>query len=125
MPIDPIGSGLNKIVEQTTQQKNSADFQKILQQAQKEQDDKKLREACQEIEALFIHQMLTQMRNTVPKGGLIAESTAEKIYRDMLDEQYSIIMSKSPNNLGLADLLYDQLKVQEKLQEPDSTHTEE
>ncbi|MDX9871676.1 MAG: rod-binding protein [Clostridia bacterium] len=126
MVIDPLaGSGLTKIIEQNTQNKNSGNFQKILQQAQKEQDDKKLRAACQEIEALFIHQMLTQMRNTVPQGGLIPESTAEKIYRDMLDEQYSLLMAHSPSNLGLTDLLYDQLKVQEKIKVPDDTSTEE
>ncbi|PKM90114.1 MAG: muramidase [Firmicutes bacterium HGW-Firmicutes-12] len=116
MKIDATGfsQDIGRIAQNSYQNKTNSDFQKVLEQAKESgQDDQKLREACLGIEAMFIHQMLTQMRATVPQGGLIKESNAEKIYRDMLDERYSEIMAKSTNNLGLADMVYNQLKAQE------------
>lgn len=96
------------------------DFKTILRQAQEQKDDSKLREACQEIEAVFIHQMLQQMRATVPQSGFLEEKSAAKIYRDMLDEKYSELMARSNSNLGLADLLYRQLKREENVQAEDT-----
>lgn len=72
--------------------------------------DKQLRAACQDFEAIFINQLLTQMRASIPKGGLFPESQAEEIYRGMLDEEYSKVMSRSGSGLGLGEMLYRQLK---------------
>lgn len=91
-------------------QKTAGDFQKLVRQAREEQDDLKLRQACQEMEAIFIHQMLREMRATVPEGQFLPESSAAKIYRDMLDESYSKIIAESRGNLGLGEMLYRQLK---------------
>jgi flagellar protein FlgJ len=116
---------IGRIAENSYQNKTNNDFQRILEQAKAgDQDDKKLREACQGIEAMFIHQMFSQMRATVPQGGLIKESNAEKIYRDMLDEKYSEIMAQSTNNLGLADMVYNQLKAQESANTENGTTKE-
>lgn len=106
--------GLGNLISQGAQnkyreQKNN-DFKSVLEGVQSEHDDEKLKAACQEIEAIFVYEMLKQMRASIPKGGLIPEGTGEKIYRDMLDEEYSKIISKSPDNLGLSDLLYQQLR---------------
>lgn len=117
MKIDSSGLASNaaKIAESSYQNKTGTDFQQVLKKVQEEKDDTKLREACREIEAIFIHQMLKQMRATVPQSSLIEESSAAKIYRDMLDEKYSQIMARSSNSLGLADLLYNQMKAQEDI----------
>lgn len=93
--------------------KESSDFQAVLSKVQNEKDDKKLREACQEMEAVFVNQLLRQMRATVPKGELVEESAGSAIYKDMLDEEYSKLIAKSPSNMGIAEMLYKQLK-QEK-----------
>jgi len=90
--------------------KENNDFQSVLQRVQEEKDDQKLREACQEMEAIFVLQLLRQMRATVPKSGLLEESTASRIYKDMLDEEYSKLIAKSPNSLGIEEMLYRQLK---------------
>lgn len=95
-------------------QKTTGDFESLIQKARHEQDDKKLKEACQEIEAVFINQMLRRMRATVPENGLIPVSSAEKIYREMLDEEYSKVIAKSRNNFGLADMLYKELHAEQK-----------
>ena len=98
------------IARDVSARKKAGDFQELVRQAREEQDDLKLRKACQEMEALFIHQMLREMRATVPESGLLPESAAAKIYRDMLDEAYSKIIAESRDNLGLGEMLYRQLK---------------
>lgn len=70
--------------------------------------DKKLLAACQGFEAIFVNQMLTAMRNTVPKSGLLKQGIAHNIYEDMLYQQYADKIAKSAS-LGLARLLYNQL----------------
>lgn len=74
------------------------------------EEDAALKKACQEIEAIFIQQMLKQMRATVPKSNLIPESMATNLYREMLDSEYSKLMAESSQSLGIAELLYEQLK---------------
>ena len=92
------------------QSQKGQDFQKILDQIRADTDDKKLREACQELEAVFANQLLRQMRATVPKSGLMEESAGSSIYLDMLDEEYSKVIAKSRSNMGIAEMLYKQLK---------------
>ena len=70
-------------------------------------DDAKLMEACQQFESIFIHQMISQMRATIPEGGLF-EKARGKDFQDMLDHEYAQNISKA-GGIGLAKILYDQL----------------
>ncbi|MZP28202.1 hypothetical protein GTO91_00490 [Heliobacterium undosum] len=79
-----------------------------LSEAEKEKERKRLREACQEFEALYIHQMLKGMRSTVPKSDLIEEAPGRKIWESMLDEEYAKSMAKR-EEVGLAKMLYKEL----------------
>ena len=99
-----------KFLQNAYRDKTEGDFRRLLQQAEAEEDDRKLKKACREMEAVFIHKMLQQMRAAIPEGGLLPDSTATKIYRDMLDEAYSKIIAESRDNLGLGEMLYRQLK---------------
>lgn len=74
-----------------------------------ELEDKKLREACQELEAVFWHLLLRSMRKTIPEGGLLEPSSEERIYLDMLDEQYAILLARQ-ETAGIARILYEQLR---------------
>lgn len=71
-------------------------------------EDKKLRETCQEFEAIFIKQMLKSMKNTVKKSGLIKESMGEKLFDDMLYDEYATKMSKT-SGFGVGEMMYKQL----------------
>ena len=73
------------------------------------ENDKKLKKACSEFEAIFIKQMLDSMRKTVSKSGLINGGMAEDIFEDMLYDKYAEKMSKT-GNFGIKDILYKQLK---------------
>lgn len=71
-------------------------------------DNKKLMESCREFESMFIKQMLNSMKKTVNKSGFIKENMGEKIFDDMLYDEYSKNMAKS-SGFGIAELMYKQL----------------
>ncbi len=70
--------------------------------------DKKLMDVCVEMESIFVSRMLKEMRNTLPEEKLINGGFAEKIFEDMLYDQYALSLSKT-SNLGLATMLYKEL----------------
>ena len=70
---------------------------------------KKLREACEGFEAMFLSMMYKQMRATVPESGLFGKkSNAIKIFEDMRDTELMNAAAKS-GGIGLADMMYKQL----------------
>jgi hypothetical protein len=72
-------------------------------------EDKKLMDACFQMESLFVARMLKEMRTTVHKTGWINGGFAESVFEDMLYDEYALSLSKN-SNLGLANMLYDQMK---------------
>ena len=72
-------------------------------------DDRRLKDACVEMESIFVGKMLKEMRKTVEKTGWINGGHAEEIFEDMLYDEYALSLSKN-SRLGLADQLYKQLK---------------
>jgi flagellar protein FlgJ len=70
--------------------------------------DPKLQEACVEMESLFIHHLLKEMRATIHKSGFISGGRAEEIYTSMLDAEMAVEISKT-RGIGLAEMLLHQL----------------
>ncbi len=70
--------------------------------------DQELREATQEFESLFLHQLMKAMRSTIPKNNLFHGGQREEIFTDMLDQEISKIAAK--RGIGIADLLFQQLQ---------------
>jgi flagellar protein FlgJ len=70
--------------------------------------DDKLYQLCLELETFLVKNLLTSMRNTVQKSGLIDEGFAGKIYEDMLYDEYAKDFTKNAN-FGLAEMAYRQL----------------
>lgn len=71
-------------------------------------DDKKLKETCQQFEAMFIKIMLNSMRNTVQKSEMIDGGMAEDIFEDMLYDEYADKLSQA-GNFGIGEMMYNQL----------------
>jgi Rod binding domain-containing protein len=97
-------------------QSEQSTFQRLSGRLQREQElptqeHKKLYEACQDFEALFIKQMLNAMRKTINKTKLIDGGMAEEIFEDMLYDEYAKKMAKTAQ-FGLADMLYRDLSPQ-------------
>ena len=65
--------------------------------------------AARGVEALLVDQMIQEMRKSVPENDIIPVSHGEKIYRNMLDQEYSKILSET-GSLGIADLVIAEMK---------------
>jgi len=70
--------------------------------------DPKLKAACEDMEALFIHHMLSEMRKTIPKSGLIDGGRSEEIYTSLMDAELARKMAGS-GGLGLSTILLEQM----------------
>jgi len=70
--------------------------------------DPGLKAACEDMEALFIHHMLSEMRKTVAKSGLIDGGRSEEIYTSLMDAELAKEMARS-GGLGLSAILQEQL----------------
>ncbi len=68
---------------------------------------KQLKEAAEEFESIFVHNLLKSMRSTIQKTNIISGGNAENIYQDMLDENYSKIAVKR-SDFGIARKVYEQ-----------------
>lgn len=73
-------------------------------------EDKALRQACGDFEALITNQMLTSMRASLPQDedSFFAKSYGEKMFQSMLDEQVAKEMAKG-QGMGLGEMLYQQI----------------
>lgn len=85
-------------------------FKQILDKAIASKEDKQLKDAARQFEALFVYQMYSKMRETIDKGGLFEGGLANDIFQGMLDQEVSVKAAET-GSLGLADLIYKQLKV--------------
>lgn len=90
------------------QEAKQGEFEKALEKAIEDKDEKKLKEACSDLEAIFVSMMFKQMRSTVQKTGLFDGGMAEEMYEEMLFDKYAEEVSRGKGT-GLGDLLYRQL----------------
>jgi len=89
-------------------------FSKILKTKVLESEDKnkkedtRLLDACYDLEALFINQMVKVMRKTVNETDFFGKSIAKDIFSDMLYDEYAKQMARS-EKFGIAKQIYNQL----------------
>ncbi|HEX3019170.1 MAG TPA: transglycosylase SLT domain-containing protein [Chitinispirillaceae bacterium] len=67
-----------------------------------------LKKVAQDFESLFSSMMLRAMRKTVGENPLIPMGMGEKIYTEMLDDEYAKMLS-TRSSLGLSDLVFKEL----------------
>ncbi|AOT70057.1 rod-binding protein [Geosporobacter ferrireducens] len=84
------------------------EFKNLLEQAQKNQDEKKLMDACRQFESVFVNMLLKNMRNAIPEGGFIERSYPREIFEGMFDEKIADEIAKG-QGIGLAKQMYGQL----------------
>jgi len=97
---------MNLKTSQSKAQQN--EFEDMLKQVQEEKDEKKLKEACKNLEAVFVNMMFKQMQSTVQKSGLMDGGYGEEVYNDMLLDKYAEEATKG-TGLGLAQVMFKQL----------------
>ncbi|NVM21131.1 MAG: rod-binding protein [Desulfobacterales bacterium] len=70
--------------------------------------DAKLRQACADFEAIFLHYILKSARKALPQDGFLGNTHESKVYRSMMDQEMARAMARG-RGLGLGRLLYQQL----------------
>ena len=74
----------------------------------KEKYNQDLKNVAQQFESIFVHQMLKQARQSRLAEGVFS-SEAQDTFNNMLDVEYSQILSKK-NNFGIAEALIKQFQ---------------
>lgn len=82
------------------------------------EDQKELRKACADFEAIFTSIFLKAARRSVSQGGVFGNSNESKIYNSILDEKMAG-QSALGSGMGLGEMLYQQLTAQDAAQ-PDN-----
>ena len=65
-------------------------------------EERRLRHSAQEIEAVFVQQLIKMMRQASPGG--VLTGTGQRMYQEMMDEELGKAIAKG-GGLGLADML--------------------
>ena len=87
---------------------NEEGFKAMLEKAFNEKDKVRLKEACRQMESLFLGSMYKQMKGTIPQSDFLPKSFARKTFETMLDDEFAKEASKG-QGVGLAQMLYEQL----------------
>ncbi|MGE5390992.1 MAG: rod-binding protein [Deltaproteobacteria bacterium] len=83
-------------------------FESIIKNKLSDKDQKKLYEACQELEAVWLSKVMETMRNSIDRSDFIPRSFADETFESMLYDEYAKSMSKT-GQIGIAEMLYKQL----------------
>lgn len=92
---------------ETSNLKKTQDIKNKLEQSD---DDKKLLKAAEGFEAEFMKILIKEMRDTVPESDFMPKSSGQKMIEDMYFEKMAEDSPKGNGTVGLAKMLYDQLK---------------
>lgn len=77
--------------------------------------EKKVREVAEDFVSVFMNQITKSMRATVQENSSMHGDNGEKFFQDMLDTEYSKLMSKG-SGYGLTDLIYESMMTQYRVQ---------
>ncbi|MDR0487183.1 MAG: rod-binding protein, partial [Treponema sp.] len=90
--------------DKTAFDKTNASENNLSENTSKTKIDKndRLYQLCLELETFLVKNLITGMRNTVQKSGLIDQGFAGKMYEDMLYDEYAKDFTKNAN-FGLAE----------------------
>ncbi|MCL2808671.1 MAG: rod-binding protein [Treponema sp.] len=101
----PTSQSFEDLLRRTSSMEKQADIRPG--QSDIDKNDK-LYQLCLELETFLVKNLLTGMRNTIQKSGLIDEGFAGKMYEDMLYDEYAKDFTKNAG-FGLAEQAYRQL----------------
>jgi peptidoglycan hydrolase FlgJ len=85
---------------------NNAQSQKAIQESP---EDKKLRKACADFEAVLLNYMFQSMKKTVPGDTLFGGGLQKDIYDSMYLQEVSAKIAHD-QSMGIGDALYRQLQ---------------
>lgn len=84
-------------------------FEETLQNAIQSKDDKKLKEACEQVETYMITSIFKQMKKSTELGErLLPKGDYEEMFEDYMIEEQCKNLTKA-GGIGLADMMYKQM----------------
>ena len=102
----------NQTASKLQNQLNGSDYTKAT--------DDELMDACKQFEAYFLEQMFKEMMKTIPESDETSSSNSQLMdyYKDEMVQQIASD-STEQNSLGLAQMLYEQMKRNYNIQDTD------
>jgi Rod binding domain-containing protein len=80
-------------------------------------DREKLKKACADFEALFIHQLLKFMRQAAPSNALLGNGPGTEIYQSLIDQELSNHLAER-SGIGLGEIMARQILRREETKGP-------
>lgn len=96
---------LDDQIQENQVQESSADLENKAQNS----SDEELKEAIADFTSVFLQQMFSTMRDTVPDNDLIDGGFGEDVFTGMLDEEISKMGSQQNTFKQLNELMFEQL----------------
>jgi peptidoglycan hydrolase FlgJ len=94
----------------------NSDATRVAESLRGKPDDKAIRKAAEEFEAVFVSQMLAPMFETLESDTMFGGGPGEDIYRSMMVEEYGKVIARS-GGIGIADsVTREMLRIQEAAQ---------
>jgi len=90
-------------------QKVTGDLQTKALTPKQIEDNKKLKKACADFEAVFTNYLFKAMRKTIPPGSSISQFTGKDTYDMLMDQKIAEELSKKNEGLGIQKIMYNQL----------------
>ncbi|HAJ27384.1 MAG TPA: hypothetical protein DCG53_09115 [Syntrophus sp. (in: bacteria)] len=75
------------------------------------EDNKKLKKACADFEAILTYNLFKAMRKTIPAGGAINTIAGKDTFDMLMDQKVAEDLSKKNGGLGIQKILYNQLVI--------------
>ncbi|MBE5883561.1 MAG: hypothetical protein E7291_03920 [Lachnospiraceae bacterium] len=110
MDIGGISSLYNDIYTSASNQ-TASKLENELDKDYSQATDEELMDACKQFEAYFMEQMFKEMMKTIPKSEVSSGSTSTMLdyYKDQMIQNIAAD-STEQNSLGLAQMLYEQMR---------------
>ena len=91
---------------------NTAKYDNTLNKDYAGATDEELVDACKEFETYFIEQMFKSMQKMVPESEYTSSSTKTmtEYYKEQLISEYASNAANQGDGLGIAQMLYEQMK---------------
>lgn len=110
MDISKITSAYNNIYTSASNQ-SASKLEEQLKSDYSKATDEELMDACKQFEAYFLEQMFKEMMKTIPESENSTASTTNMLdyYKDQMIQSIAE-ESTEQNSLGLAQMLYEQMR---------------
>lgn len=100
----------NQYMNIQREEEKTSSFKDAFENALNKGEDEEIMKAAKDMETYFINQLFKEMRKTTNnQEGFFKKSYAQKMFEEMLDEEYSKAASEA-GGIGLAEAIYEDIK---------------